>query len=102
MLELDENQDDDSDGDGGNCDENDDACLGKAILELVLRGHTVGSNYRPSAFKLDQIRMKTVKTVTIMRIMVRMIMMMMMIMTRMSFKSNWAPKMEDIEYLETN
>ena len=87
MLELDENQDDDIDGDGGNCDENDDACLGKAILELVLRGHTVGSNYRPSAFKLDQIRMKTVKTVTRMR---------------MSFKSNWAPKMEDIEYLETN
>ena len=59
MLESDENQDEDSDGDG---DENDDACLGKAILELVLRGHTVGSNYRPSAFKLDQIRMKTVKT----------------------------------------
>ena len=87
MLELDENQDDDIDGDGGNCDENDDACLGKAILELVLRGHTVGSNYRPSAFKLDQTRMKTVKTVTRMR---------------MSFKSNWAPKMEDIEYLETN
>ena len=65
MLVSDENQDDDSDGDGGNCDENDendDARLGKAILELVLRGHTVGSNYRPSAFKLDQIRMKTVKT----------------------------------------
>ena len=99
MLELDENQDDDIDGDGGNCDENDDACLGKAILELVLRGHTVGSNYRPSAFKLDQTRMKTVKTVT------RMMMMMMMRFRRrmrMSFKSNWAPKMEGIEYLETN
>ena len=69
MLELDENQDDDIDGDGGNCDENDDACLGKAILELVLRGHTVGSNYRPSAFKLDQTRTKTVKTVTRMMMM---------------------------------
>ena len=103
MLESDENQDEDSDGDGDENDENDDACLGEAILELVLRGHTVGSNYRPSAFKLDQTRMKTVKTVTRMMMMMMMMMMMrFMRRMRMSFKSNWAPKMEGIEYLETN
>ena len=61
MNDYDEYDDHDDDNDDGNYDNFDDDVdddnegMTMAILELRSRGHTVRSNYLPSAFKLDQI-----------------------------------------------